>query len=49
MSTDVGLVQVMKAGRKLKRAENVGSNDRTGSMQTLHRVDIDVQRFPEIT
>jgi hypothetical protein len=35
MSTDVGLVQVMKAKRKLKRTENVGSNDRQVLYETF--------------
>jgi len=35
MSTDVGLVQVMKAGLRVKRAENVGSNDRAGLYETF--------------
>ena len=41
MSTDVGLVQVMKQEQSGEAAENVGSNDRQGLKQTLLKVDID--------
>ena len=43
--TGAGLVQEHEAGAIRSCGGQSRSNDRAGSMQTLHRVDIDVQWF----